>query len=60
MLIEMGEVLNTLATQRRVFHSEADFQHALAWEIHRRLPHAAIRLEYPISVLNNLIYLGFG
>ena len=34
---------------RPVFHSEADFQHSLAWEIHRQLPHADVRLELPVA-----------
>lgn len=39
------------------FHSEADFQQALAWEIHRRLPNASIRLELPILIANQTIHL---
>ena len=38
-------ILTSLAAARPVFHSEADFQHALAWELHRRHPEAVIRLE---------------
>lgn len=34
-----------LATRRPVFHSEADFQHALAWQIQIEHPNATIRLE---------------
>jgi hypothetical protein len=37
-----------LAEKRPVFHSEADFQHALAWEIHTVNPAALIRLELPV------------
>ena len=29
-----------------VFHSEADFQHALAWHIHQAVPKCEVRLEY--------------
>lgn len=39
-----------MAQTRQLFHSEADFQHAFAWEAHRRFPDASIRLEKPISV----------
>jgi hypothetical protein len=35
-----------LAVARPVFHSEADFQHALAWQIHKVAPNVAVRLEY--------------
>ena len=34
-----------LAGSRPVFHSEADFQHAFAWELHGAYPSAAVRLE---------------
>jgi len=47
-MIDRRDVLQTLAVDRPVYHSEADFQHALAWEIHRRLPDASIRLEYRV------------
>lgn len=36
----------SLARERPVFHSEADFQHALAWHWQQLSPNAAIRLEY--------------
>jgi len=35
----------SLATRRPVFHSEANFQHAFAWELQRRHEEARIRLE---------------
>ncbi|WP_206448104.1 hypothetical protein [Agrococcus sp. KRD186] len=38
-------MLNGLAANRPVFHSEADFQFALAWEIQKTLPNAQVRLE---------------
>lgn len=37
--------LRGLATRRTVFHSEADFQHALAWQLQLDHPEAHIRLE---------------
>lgn len=46
-----------LAAKRPVFHSEADFQHALAWELHERYPHCSLRLEYKPPHLNAPIYL---
>ncbi len=53
------DVLAALAKQRPVFHSEADFQHAIAWEIHQRLPRASVRLERPVEVshLNKLLHV---
>lgn len=50
--IDIQCVLDELRQQRPVFHSEADFQHALAWELHRQHPSAAVRLEMPISGSN--------
>jgi hypothetical protein len=49
---DVGEVLelvngamNRLALRRPVFHSEADFQHGLAWQIQLDHPDARVRLE---------------
>src|SRR5438105_15756660 len=39
--------MGRLASERELFHSEADFQHALAWKIHELYPQAKIRLEVP-------------
>jgi hypothetical protein len=39
------ESLARLADRRPVFHSEADFQHALAWQLQLDHPSAIIRLE---------------
>lgn len=44
-MIEITDVLNELRRKRPVFHSEADFQHALAWRIHEKHPDLNIRLE---------------
>ena len=38
-------MMAALAVGRPVFHSEADFQHAFAWELQRAHPGARIRLE---------------
>jgi len=45
--MNLQNVLNVLRTKRRLFHSEADFQHALAWETQSMYPEARVRLEYP-------------
>lgn len=41
----LRHVLERLASVRPIFHSEADFQHALAWQVQLEVPTAAIRLE---------------
>lgn len=46
-MLAIPTLMATLAQQRPVFHAEADFQHAFAWEIHRALPDAQVRLEWP-------------
>lgn len=43
---ELANVIAVLAVQRPVFHSEADFQHGLAWQLHTEAPAAPVRLEY--------------
>ena len=45
MALDMDPLLSALSADRPVFHSEADFQHALAWTIQSRYPDAHIRLE---------------
>src|SRR5579859_5225485 len=45
-MTHLDELLPLLGQQRPVFHSEADFQHALAWLIHLQQPDTRIRLEY--------------
>lgn len=52
----LDDVLKDLAAQRPVFHSEADFQHALAWAIHEADPDIPIRLEYK-PLLDERLYL---
>lgn len=45
MDVDIAAALSALAAQRLVFHSERDFQHALAWQIQLNYPEAQIRLE---------------
>jgi hypothetical protein len=42
-LNELEGVMRDVAAARPVFHSEADFQHALAWELQLRYPQAQIQ-----------------
>jgi hypothetical protein len=46
----LARTLAALSPERPIFHSEADFQHALAWRIHDDRPAAAVRLELPREV----------
>lgn len=47
---ELHSILGRLAVRRALFHSEADFQHELAWEIRTAVPDAEVRLERPFDV----------
>ena len=59
MTIDVPGVMAVLAKQRKAFHSEADFQHALAWELHHRHPAAAVRLERPLRTDDKTLHLDF-
>jgi hypothetical protein len=43
------EAMDSLAPKRPIYHSEADFQHALAWQIQLAHPNASIRLEKRVA-----------
>jgi len=59
MMINISDLMNTLATQRKAYHSEADFQHAFAWEVHRLFPKSFVRLERPLNVNGKTLHLDF-
>ncbi len=44
-VFDIRPVLASLSDKRRVFHSEADFQFAFAWESKLLYPHIEVRLE---------------
>jgi hypothetical protein len=44
-ITDLASILEQLALERPIFHSEADFQHALAWLIHERYSDCRVRLE---------------
>ena len=46
--LDLPAAVSALAGERPVFHSEADFQHALAWVIRERHPGVRVRLERPV------------
>ena len=51
--VDLSVAMDVLRLKRKLFHSEADFQFALAWEIQTRYPDADVRLEYcPVTVPN--------
>ena len=50
--IDIEKLLIELSKKRPVFHSEADFQHELAWLLHSEFPKANIRLEKPYAKEN--------
>ncbi len=56
-MIDLGEILKELACERPIFHSEADFQHALAWKIHQKFPAASIRLEIKPPLAEKKVYI---
>ena len=49
MSLQLVSALRALAERRPVFHSEADFQFALAWQIREMCPEWQLRLEYPFG-----------
>ena len=46
-MLDIHNLIADLSQHRPIFHSEADFQHALAWQIHEVMPDCKIRLEWP-------------
>ena len=44
-MLDIPHLMNGLSRERSIFHSEADFQHALAWWIHKTIPDGGVRLE---------------
>ena len=54
---ELSVMMSSLSERRPIFHSEADFQHALAWELQTKFPSASIHLERPQRTEARTIYL---
>ena len=48
--LDIHLVMAELAKRRPIFHSEADFQFALAWQIHKMTPDCKVRLEKPFTI----------
>ncbi len=45
-MLDIHSIMQELAKKRPIFHSEADFQFALAWHIRKTDPECEIRLEW--------------
>lgn len=56
-VIDLPKALSALATERPVFHSEADFQLALAWQLKQQVPSRHIRLEKRAPLLQERLYV---
>ncbi|MEN6338868.1 MAG: hypothetical protein ABFD03_01945 [Clostridiaceae bacterium] len=50
----LEKCITTLRNKREIFHSEADFQFALAWEIQLAYPEAVVHLEYCPKAMPNM------
>ena len=55
--LDIHGVMAELAERRPIFHSEADFQFALAWRIATTLPDCEVRLEKPFRRDDKTRYL---
>ena len=49
-MIDINGLIVSLSQRRPLFHSEADFQHMLAWRIHEVIPDCEVRLEFPFQI----------
>ena len=47
-VLDIHGIMKGLAENRPIFHSEADFQFALAWHIRETVPECEIRLEFNV------------
>lgn len=56
-MLDIAKILTELSLKRPIFHSEADFQHALAWELHQKWPKCSMRLEFKPPYLTNRMYV---
>lgn len=56
-MFSLHDLLAILATERPSFHSEADFQHAFAWLLHRKHPELSIRLEVPVRLVESVLHV---
>ena len=57
ILSSINRTLEALGKRRPLFHSEADFQHALAWIVHQNTPDSVVRLERPFRLEGDNVYI---
>ena len=55
--LDLRRALASLAPRRPIFHSEADFQHALAWDLASAGHAGDLRLERPLDVAGERLYV---
>ena len=55
--LDVHGLMRSLSTARPLFHSEADFQFALAWRIRELTPNCKVRLEYRVHLEDKPLYL---
>lgn len=55
--MNIHKILADLSVKRPLFHSEADFQHALAWEFQLVNPAASIRLEKQVATEGSRVHI---
>ena len=46
-MLDIDELMSGLSLRRPIFHSEADFQHELSWQIRAMHDDCPVRLEFP-------------
>lgn len=56
-MLNLDRLIKDLSDKRPIFHAEADFQHALAWEIQKHYSESDVRLETKVFGKNTKIYL---
>ncbi len=56
-MLDIHQIMKDLAESRPIFHSEADFQFALAWQIRESTPGCEVRLEVPFQQDKSKKYL---
>ncbi|WP_034601044.1 hypothetical protein [Clostridiisalibacter paucivorans] len=49
--------IDSIKEKRKVFHSEADFQFALAWEIKKLYTEVDVRLEYAYNIHDKIYHI---
>ena len=56
-MVDIEIILSILREIRPIFHLEADFQHAMAWEIHKEWPECSMRLEFKPPTIEGRNYI---